>query len=305
MSGTIDWNAEDALIFNQVVEAGSFTGAARILELPKSTVSRRVSRLEDVLGVQLLRRTTRQLNMTDAGRAFYARAAEAAEALVAAECAATSMLDVPRGRLRVTAPLELGTRMFRVLLAFSEAYPEVHLDLDLTSRFVNLVEEGYDVALRGGRAPEGALTGRSLGVDELHVMASPEYLARRGTPRRSRDLAKHDCILFPNWISNSAWTLTSARGTTRVPIRGRLTLNNLDAVRLATLQGLGLALLPQSHCESNVRDGALKRVLPRLCMTGAGLWVVYSRTRFLSAKVRAFRDTLLTEYTASAPSTGG
>ncbi len=296
MSRTIDWSAEDALIFTQVVEAESFTGAARILDLPKSTVSRRVSRLEEKLGVQLLRRTTRQLNMTDAGRAFYARAAEAAEALVAAECAATSMLDEPRGRLRITAPVELGTRMFGALLGFSQAYPQVHLDLDLTNRFVNLVEEGYDVALRGGRAPEGALTGRPLSVGDVQLVASPSYLARRGTPRRTRDLAKHDCILFPNWTRSSAWTLSGARGMTTVQVQGRLTINNLDAVRLATLEGLGLSLLPEAHCAADVREGRLKRVLPGYCMTGTGLWIVYSRTRFLSAKVRAFADALESEF---------
>jgi DNA-binding transcriptional LysR family regulator len=295
MLETIDWEPRDALIFTQVVGEGSFTAAARALDLPKSTISRRVTKLEEHLGLQLLRRTTRRLSLTDAGRAFYERAARAVEALVAAERAATSMLDEPQGRLRVTAPVELGTRTFGALLRFCEAYPEVHMDLELTNRYVNLVEEGHDVAMRGGRAPEGSLTGRSLGMAEIYAVASPAYLKRRGAPRRARDVAKHDCILFPSWVTGSAWTLTGPRGETKVPVQGRLTINNLEAVRLAALQGFGLTLLPRGHCEEDLREGKLRRVLPGLCMSGGGLWVVYSRTRFLSAKVRAFVDFMVEE----------
>lgn len=290
MSGTIEWGAEDALIFARVVEAESFTAAARELDLPKSTVSRRVSRLEERLGVQLLRRTTRRLDLTDAGRAFHDRVALAADALEAAEMAATATLDEPRCRLRVTAPVELGTRTFQAILGFSAAHPDVQVDLDLSNRYVNLVEEGVDVALRGGRPPEGSLTGRPLGLGSIHVVASPAYLREHGTPRRARDLERHACVLFPGWVHQSCWRLTGDRGEQAVPVRGRLTVNNLEAVRLAALQGFGLALLPDGHCEEDVQGGALRRVLPRLSMESGGLWIVYSRTRFLTAKVRAFVD---------------
>jgi DNA-binding transcriptional LysR family regulator len=299
MSRTIDWDPKDALIYTQVVDEGSFTAAARALDLPKSTVSRRISQLEGQLGVQLLHRTTRRLNQTDAGRAFYARATQAVEALVAAELAATSMLDEPRGLLRVTSPVEIGTRAFAAVLGFSEAHPEVHVDLELTNRYVNLVEEGYDVALRGGRAPEGSLTGRPLGSGEMHVVASPAYLKRRGTPRRAQDVVTHDCIIFPSWVSGSAWTLIGKRGKTTVPIQGRLTINNLEAVRVAAIKGFGLTLLPQGHCEADVREGTLRRVLPGLSLQSLGLWIVYSRTRFLSAKVRAFADYMQAELALS------
>lgn len=290
MSGTIDWEPGDALVFARVVDEGSFTAAARALDLPKSTVSRRVSRLEERLGVQLLRRTTRRLSTTDAGRAFHLRASQAVEALSAAERAATSMLDEPRGRLRVTAPVELGTRAFDAILGFHEACPAVQLEIELTNRFVDLVEEGFDVALRGGRPPEGALTGRRLGMGEIVVVASPAYLERRGTPRRARDVARHDCVLFPSWDRGSKWKLSGARGDVEVPVRGRLTIDNLDAVRLALLRGLGLGLLPAGHVEQDLREGGLVRVLPGLSMGTSGLWIVYSRTRFLGPNVRAFAD---------------
>lgn len=288
MSGTIDWEPGDALLFARVVEDGSFTSAAAALDLPKSTVSRRISRLEARLGLQLMRRTTRSLTLTDAGRAFYAKAAHAVEALIEAEHAATSVLSEPHGRLRVTAPAELGTKAFRIMLEFSRAYPDVHLDLDLTNSFVDLIEQGYDAALRGGNPPAGVLTGQRLTSDDAIIVASPAYLKANGTPKRASDVAKHESILFPRFVENSAWELSNKRGPTSVPVRGRLTVNNLEAVREAALGGHGLALLPGGHCEDALRTGALQRVLPTLFKPFGGIWIVYPRTRFLSAKVKAF-----------------
>jgi len=298
MSGTIDWEPGDALLFARVVECGSFTAAATFLELPKSTVSRRVSRLETQLGLQLLRRTTRSLNVTEAGRAFYTQAAQAVESLIEAEHAATSVLSEPHGRLRVTAPAELGTKNFGFMLEFSRAYPDIQLDLDLTNSFVDLIEQGYDVALRGGQPPKGVLTGRLVSTDDAFIVASPEYLKAKGTPKRASDLVKHECVLFPGWMQNSAWELTSQRGSTSVPMRGRITVNNLEAVRLATLKGYGLGLLPEGHCEGDLRDGSLKRVLPRFHKPLGGVWIVYPRTRFLSARVRAFADFMEEAFTS-------
>jgi DNA-binding transcriptional LysR family regulator len=296
MSGTIDWEPGDALIFAQVVEEGSFTAAARLLDMPKSTVSRRVSRLEEQLGLQLLRRTTRQLNLTDAGQAFYEETTRAAEAFLAAEQAATNVLDEPRGRLRITAPAELGTETFGVLLEFSKAHQMLHLDIELSNRYVDMVEQGYDVALRGGKPPTGTLTGRRLSGGDAFIVASPSYLKRRGVPKRSRDLANHDCILFPSWSQGGTWSLTGKRGKVQVPVEGRLTINNLDGVRRAASAGCGLALIPASHCQKEVNRGELVRVLPGLCRNVGGLYVVYPRTRFVRAKVRVFVDYLLAAF---------
>ncbi|MCL4134894.1 UNVERIFIED_CONTAM: hypothetical protein GTU68_001313 [Idotea baltica] len=268
--------------------------------MPKSTVSRRVSRLEEQLGLQLLRRTTRKLNLTDAGRAFYEQAARAAEAFHAAEQAATSVLDEPRGRLRVTAPAELGTRTFGILLEFSKAHPSLHLDIDLNNKYVDLVEQGYDVALRGGKPPTGSLAGRLLVGGDIGIMASPKYLKRRGTPKRSRDVAQHDCILFPGWVSGGTWSLEGSRGNVQIPVNGRLTINNLDGVRRAALAGCGLALIPEGHCDAEVQRGDLVRVLPGLKRAAGGLYVVYPRTRFMRAKVRVFVDYLHQAFASKA-----
>jgi len=296
MYGTIDWEPGDAWIFTRVVDEGSFTAAANSLDLPKSTVSRRVSRLEEQLGLQLLRRTTRSLSLTDAGRAFHAQAAAAVEAFEAAGQAACSVITQPHGRLRVTAPAEVGTRAFGILLAFHEAYPEVHLDLELTNSYVDLIEGGYDAALRGGEPPLGPLTGQPLISGHAYLVASPDYLEERGTPRRTRDLAKHDSILFPRWLVNSCWELTGKSGVAAVPVEGRLTVNNLEAARLAALRGCGIGLLPEGHIAEDLADGSLVRVLPGLHGALVGVWVVYPRTRFPSAKVRAFVEFVVDAY---------
>lgn len=292
MSGTIQWSSEDALILARVVDCGSFTGAARALDLPKSTVSRRVSRLEEHLGVQLLVRTTRRLDLTEVGHAFYLCARRAVEALEDADRVASSMLDVPCGPLRVTAPVELSTRVFRSFLEFSRAYPEVQLNLDLTNRYVNLVEEGFDVAIRGGDRPEGALSGRLVGEREIGIYASPTYLNATGRPQRIQELEDRDCVLFSSWSSQSQWKLRGPQGDRATSVRGRLTLNNLEAVRLAALEGLGLALLFADSCEEDLRENRLERVLPKYGRFGGQLWATYPRTRFLSPKVRAFVEFL-------------
>lgn len=296
MSGTIEWDPGDALVFTQVVEEGSFTSAARALRMPKSTVSRRVSRLESHLGVQLLRRTTRRLSLTDAGQAFFAEASRGAEAFLAAEQAVSTNADQLRGRLRVTAPPELGNRNFEILMDFARANPEVHLELNLSSRYIDLVEHGFDVALRGGKPPRGSLAGKRIVNDELILVASPEYLEQHGTPTRARQISDHECILFPNLIQGSAWRLNGPKGAVRIPIQGQLTINHLGGIRLAALQGRGLALLPSGHCQADLHAGTLLRVLPRLSQETGGLWLVYPRTPFMPAKVRAFVDFVQAAY---------
>ncbi|MFT4710958.1 MAG: DNA-binding transcriptional LysR family regulator [Planctomycetota bacterium] len=290
MNGTMQWEPGDALVFVQVIAEGSFTGAANILDLPKSTVSRRISRLEAKLGLQLIRRTTRQLTLTAAGQAFYEQAVLAARALQAAEDAATMVIDEPRGKLRVTAPAEIGTGLFGALIGFGRKYPDVHLDVNFTNDYVDLVQSGVDVALRGGQPPKGSLAGRQLVGGDIYMVASPKYLEENGTPKRATDVVKHRSILFPRWTSGSAWALTGKRGPVKVPVNGQLTINNLDGARRAALAHCGLALLPWSHCNKDLEEGRLKRVLPSLTMNSGGVWIVYPRTPFTNAKVRAFVD---------------
>ena len=304
MSGTIQWEPGDALIFARVVDDGSFTAAAGALGLPKSTVSRRVSRLEAALGLQLLRRTTRRLDLTDAGRAFYTQAVQAADALVEAEQAATAVLSEPRGLLRLTAPVELGQATYGMILAFGRAHPEVQLDLHLSNGYVDLIESGIDAALRGGQPPTGVLTGRQLTDDEAILVASPDYLATHGVPEQVGELEQHELVLFPRWVQNGSIELHTERGTVQAPARGRLTVNNLEAARIATLAGHGIALLLKRQCEADLTSGTLVRVLPDHGLPLGGLWIVYPRTRFLSARVRALADFLVDAFEAHADSPG-
>src|SRR5450432_3748982 len=184
-------------VFIRVVELESFTAAAKQLGLPKSSVSRTVTRLEEDLGVRLLQRTTRTLHLTEAGHAYYERARVALTGLEEAASAATDMSTVPRGVVRVTAPGDLGVlNLADIVWRFSRAYPLVHIELSLSSRFVDLVAEGFDLAVRAGKLTDSTLIARKIGSDSLGIFAAQSYLKRRGRPKAFSALTEHDCVLF-------------------------------------------------------------------------------------------------------------
>lgn len=292
----MEQDLNDVLVFARVVEEGSFTGAANALGLPKSTVSRRISRLEDHLGVRLLQRTTRKLSLTDAGRLYFDRSVRIVAELEDAERAVSEMQEIPRGRLRVTAPVEMGERVWRMVFSFMKQYPEVQLDLDLTNRYINLVEEGYDVAIRGGSLSDSSLIARKLDDSVFTLVASPDYLARHGEPTSPEDLKDHDCILFSSRTAQTTWHLRDEGGQKKVRVKGRLAINHLELVKKAAIEGFGIAMLPDLFLETAIASGQLK---PLFCGKGpkaSGLYVVYPSTRHLAPKVRTFVDFLLENY---------
>ena len=285
----------DLLVFTRVVNAGSFTAAAVVLGLPKSTVSRRLSRLEERLGVRLLQRTTRKLNLTDAGRTLYVRSARIMSDLEDAERAVTEMREEPRGRLRVTAPVELPA-MPQLVTDFLDRFPDVQIDLDLTNRYVDLVEEGFDVAVRAGQLSDSSLVARKIGDTRRSLVASPVYVARRGTPQNIGDLADHDCVLFGRWSTNATWTLSGPQGPTKLQVKGRISVNHLDAARHAALTGFGIALLPVDWVADDLAAGRLLSVLPDASPPPGSLWAVYPSRKHVPAAVRAFIDFLKTRF---------
>lgn len=289
----MEQDLNDILIFTRVVEENSFTGASKILGFPKSTVSRRISRLEDQLGVRLLQRTTRKLSLTDAGQVYYERSARIISELEDAGRAVSSMQEIPTGRLRITAPIEYGSGMWELLFHFMEKYPEVHIELDLTNRYVNMVEEGYDIAIRGGELSDSSLIARKLRISDFILVASPEYLERKGEPQKIEELKEHDCLLFGNRSNQNTWSLHGKKGLTHIRVKGRLTVNHLGVLRRAALFGYGIALVPEMFVSHDLESGALKKLL---CGTGPhaqGLHIVYPSTRHLAPKVRAFVDFLI------------
>ncbi|SEU28363.1 LysR family transcriptional regulator [Stigmatella erecta] len=282
----------ELLVFAKVVQAGSFTSAARGLRMPKSTVSRKVSELEERVGAQLLQRTTRKLRLTDVGQAYYEHCARIVAEAEQAELAVTRMQSAPHGLLRVTAPLAFNF-MGTMIAEFLAGYPEVQIEMVCTDRTVDLVEEGFDLAVRAGKlADSSSLIARRLGSIERVAMASPRYIQERGVPKSPKELAAHDCLLFGAGASGNVWTLHSGSRTAEVPIRARLTVNEPDMLRAVALAGFGIALLPNTHYAKDIDAGRLQRLLPEWSSPGAPVNAVYPATRHHSPKVMAFVDFL-------------
>ena len=253
----------DIVVFTKVVETKSFTGAAEQLGLPKSTVSRKVAQLEERLGVRLVQRTTRKLALTDIGEAYYERCARIVADVASAEQLVTDMQATPRGRVRVTAPIDLSTKYLGAMIAqFLAQHPDVNVELEATDRIVDLIEEGFDVAIRFGPLPESTLIARRLCSIGAVLCASPAYLAKRGTPTAIEELDDHDRILFAPSPRTQSWPLTNGTAAYEFGRPARFGSNNLDAVHDATLDGLGIAILSDFMVGCDIHEGKLVQVLP-------------------------------------------
>jgi DNA-binding transcriptional LysR family regulator len=281
-------------VFAGVIEAESFSGAARALGLSKSAVSKQVSRLEDRLGLRLLNRTTRRLSLTEAGAAFYQGCQRVVAEAEAAEQAVTHLASAPRGRLRVNAPMSFGvSHISPALPEFLGRYPELAVDLTLNDRIVDLVEEGFDVGLRIGPLADSSLVARRLAPNRSVLSAAPSYLQARGAPRDPGELADHACLLYSYLATGAVWRLTGPQGDRRCKVSGPLRVNNGDAILAAALGGLGVALLPCFICGEDLRAGRLVRVLPDWeASPDSAVSAVFPAARHLSPKVRAFVDFL-------------
>jgi DNA-binding transcriptional LysR family regulator len=259
----IDLNA--LAVFAQVVEAGSFTGGARALGLPKGSVSRKISGLEAALGVRLLHRTTRKLSLTEVGRAYYA------------QCRA----DFGGGGLADWVE------------AFLKRYDQVRIELVLSDRYVDLIEQRIDLAFRTGRLRDSSFIARRLGPARRVLCASPDYLARRGQPEDLDDLRDHDTVIYGPSVEGAVWHLRGPEGDATVQVKGRLAGDSMTFVLRAALFGLGIALLPEAFARSEFETGRLTPVLERYGTAGQGVFAVYPSNRHLSANVRAFLDLVL------------
>ncbi len=256
-------------------------------------MSRRVTRLEARLDARLLQRTTRALHLTDAGRIYYSHARRMVEELDEAERAVAELSDEPAGTLRVTAPSDIGGRLAFLFAEFMAANPRVDIELSLTQRLVNLVEEGFDCAIRAGRLADSTLIARKLmSATGLHVYASPDYLQRHGTPADASELALHQCIVHSTHGRTVTWSIESADGPRSIKVRGRLAVDDFEVVRAATVAGVGLALMPDMLVGKDLRAGRLVRVLDGVGRSEDGVWFVYPSREHLPASVSALADFL-------------
>jgi len=284
----------DIAVFVQVVRSGSFTAAAEKLGMSKSAVSKYVTRLEDRLGARLLNRTTRRLSLTEGGRSFYERSHKALDEIEEAEAELSRLQDEPRGELRLSSPMSFGILHIAPLLpGFQARYPELNVDMVLDDRQTDLVDEGFDLAIRIGELPDSSLVARRLGPCRHVLCASPEYLARHGVPQSPEELSDHPALTYRYQDSPAEWHLLSSDGVHhQVSIHSRLQMNNSLALREALLQGAGVTLTPTFIVGADIRAGRLRAVLSDYKALEVSIYAVYPQRKHLSPKVRAFVDFL-------------
>lgn len=279
------------LVFATAVEAGSLSAAGRKLGMPLATVSRKVSDLELYVGAPLLARTTRKLNLTDAGRSYYAACKRVLEDVGEAERIASGEYRAPCGELVVTAPIVLGRlHLVPVVAEFLAAWRDVKVRAVLDDRILGMPEAHIDVAVRIGELPDSGLVATRLGQVRQVVCASPAYLAQRGAPGTPAELAGHDCIAFTGLSAADAWKFRTRRRGTSIRVRPRLTVNTAEAAVDAAIAGVGLTRVLSYQVEREIRSGALIVVLAKFECAPVPVNLVYARTAPLPLKLRAFLD---------------
>jgi DNA-binding transcriptional LysR family regulator len=284
-------------LFARVVEARSFSGAARRLNLSKSMVSKQVSRLERSLGARLLNRTTRAVSPTEAGTLFYAHCVRILEEFEQARLAVGQLHTEPRGLLRISAPVAFGTlHVAPALPDLLARHSELKIDMVVTDRFVDLADEAFDVAIRITREPAPLLVARRLADVNRKICATPAYFKRHGVPRVPEDLVRHNCLTYTHFNPQDPWRLRGPEGEISIAATGDLTVNDDEALSQAVLGGLGIALLPTFIVGRELQAGRLRAVLSDYVPLERHIFAVYLPNRQLSPKVRSFIDHLAARF---------
>jgi DNA-binding transcriptional LysR family regulator len=283
-------------MFVAVIDTGSFAAAATRLGTSSGQASKLVSRLEANLGVQLIMRTTRALSMSEAGRAYYERIKSLLEEFDVLDASVRNASGAPSGRLRITAPITFGTtQLAPALNQFATAFPDIHLDVSFSDRIVNLVDEGFDAAIRIGRPADSSLIARKLCAARIILIASSSYLDTRGVPLLPEDLAHHDCVIDTNFRDPLAWRFRRADDPQPIltDVQGRIQFSNAEACVAAAEAGLGIARVPSFVAGARLRCGAVQPVLANFEDEPRGLYAVYPPARHLALKVRVLVDFLV------------
>jgi DNA-binding transcriptional LysR family regulator len=289
--GMIDLN--DVAVFVKVAQLESFTRAARALGMPISTVSRKVTSLEDQLGVTLLQRTTRKLSLTAQGRAYYDQCDEPLTQLFDAESALTRTQKEPEGLLRISVPVLFGQEPFYEFLSrFLKRNPGIRADLFITNQFVDLIADNVDVAIRIGELRDSTIIAKRIGKSVRYLVASPDYLKDRAVPATPEDLTKHHCILLNGRNNEAEWHLVNGRRSVKLHVAGPLSSRDFQSVSAFTYKGHGIGLLPSSYCEQEIRRRSLVRILPEWSSPEIFVHAVYPTRRYIPSKLQAFLDEL-------------
>jgi DNA-binding transcriptional LysR family regulator len=284
---------ESMRAFVRVVELGSFAAAARSLALSPAMITKHVGHLESRTGARLLNRTTRQVRPTEVGAAYFDRCVAILAGIEEAENLAGADTAEPRGTLKITAPVEFGNAHLAPIAAdFMERHPQIKLVLDFSNRIVDVVQEGYDVAIRVAQSLDTALIGRRLATSRFHVVASPRYLERHGRPERPEQLADHECLTFAVPAPWGEWRFARGGESTAVKINARMLSTSSEALRLAAKAGAGVSALPTFVCGPDLRDGTLVSLFPGYDAGALGIYALFLQRRFLPNRVRMFIDHL-------------
>lgn len=275
-------------IYIKIVETGSFTKAAQSLNMPKSTVSLRLSELEKRLGVSLIKRTTRKLFVTDEGRIFYEQARAGLEQVRVALDEIAKGVSEPRGVLRITAPVDLGTVIVpRILEKYIKQYPQVQVEVYFSDRRMNLVGEGFDLAIRAGTLKDSSLIAKKVGEVYFAPFASQSYANKKGVPSSPKDLKNFECLQFTS-VSRDRWNLVNGRQSVEIAINSKLEVNDLNVLKTLVGRGLGIGLLPTYMCGAEVKSGQFVRLLDKWKTEMSPIHIVYPASKNISPKVRSF-----------------
>ncbi len=281
-------------VFVTVVERNGFSAAAQALDMSTAGVTRQIAALEKRLSTRLLNRTTRRVSPTSTGAAYYAQCVQLLAQFDALEAGIGAQALAPSGLLRVNAPVSYGiARLGPLLAGYHRRYPQVQVELSLSDRLVDMVEEGYDVAIRITGQPHPSLIARKLADTRITLCAAPAYLQAHGCPQQPEDLADHQCLGYSYWGGGDRWPLRGPRGEVSVAVQGSLRANNGDVLREAALAGMGIILQPDFLVADALADGRLERVLPDWEVAPIGIHAVYTSRNHLAPKVRSFIDYLV------------
>lgn len=295
-----EFDLNEMAIFVHVVEAGSFTGAARHLGLPKSTVSRKITQLEERLGIRLIQRTTRSLRLTDTGNAYYNHCARIMGEIEEANIAVTHMQSTPTGTLRITAPVLFGSTVLAGLIAdYCDQHPQVTVDMALSDQKLDLVQDGIDVAFRVGTLEDSSLIGRHLGDVRSLLCASPGYIKKHGEIHHPDTLCEHNLMTLTQWPS---WQLCGPGGQTHNHnVQPRVQVNDFASLHTLALSGSGVVPLPSIIAAPAIRSGKLVQVLPEWPFEASPIHALYPSNRHLSAKVRSFVEFVIESVRPNPP----
>lgn len=280
-------------IFIKVVQVGSFSGAARNLNIPLSTVSHKVATLEKRLGLNLIQRTTRKLNITPVGMTYFKKCVEALSLLQGAEIEATMVRGEPSGQLRITTFYELASSVLpEVISAYTKKFPKVRIEVLVTDRVVDLISENVDLAIRAGDLKDSSLKVKKIGINSFGLFASPKYLKQNGIPQHPRELIDHECLPFTP-LGSKEWRLKGPNGVFNAPIQGRILMNNLSGIKKMAENGDGIALLPIYFAGEAVKAKKLNRVLEDWAAIPTSISFVYVGQKFTDPKITSFIDLAL------------